>query len=175
MPRRVELHIWDAWQPRRVVPTRWDELLEIEPARTATSRSRATPSGRALEVTATVKAGSPGVIVAQGGSAHGYALLIDKQHHLVFCFRRNGKLTRVVSPDRLPDGTLGLGARLDRQGGLQISIAGKVVARGKAAGPLTALPADGLQVGRDTGGSVGNYVTPNPFAGVIERVVIQLP
>ena len=132
-------------------------------------------SGRALEVTATVKAGSPGVIVAQGGSAHGYALLIDKQHHLVFCFRRNGKLTRVVSPDRLPDGTLRLGARLDRQGGLQISIAGKVVARGKAAGPLTALPADGLQVGRDTGGSVGNYVTPNPFAGVIERVVIQLP
>ena len=114
------------------------------------------------------------MIVAQGGSAHGYALLINKQHHLVFCFRRNGKLTQVVSPDRLPSGTIGVAAQVDAEGGLQISIAGQSVARGKAAGPLTALPADGLQVGRDTGGSVGNYAVPNAYGGEIKQVTIQL-
>ena len=131
-------------------------------------------SRRALRVTATVAAAAPGVIVAQGGSAHGYALLVDADRRLVFCFRRNGVLTQLTSPQNLPAGKLVLAGQVQTDGSLELAINGRTVARGKAAGPLTALPADGLQVGRDTGGSVGNYKTPNPYQGKIVRVTLEL-
>jgi hypothetical protein len=45
---------------------------------------------------------------------------------------------------------------------------------GELPGGVLSQPADGLQVGRDDGGRVGEYTGPSPFAGQIESIQLKL-
>jgi hypothetical protein len=114
-----------------------------------------------------------GVIVAQGGAAEGYSLYM-KEGKPAFAVRRQSELVTAISKDALPQGPAHLTGVLARDGTITLSVEGKVVATAKGTGTLTKMPVDGLQVGRDAAGAVGDYQTPFPFAGEIGEVKIRL-
>ncbi len=132
-------------------------------------------AGRPLKVEATVNAGerSRGVIVAQGGSAFGYALFLDETSRPVFAKRDGGKLSVVRGPTTM-GGKHRIGGSIAHDGEMILSVDGTTIGRKKGPGPISMMPADGLQVGSDAGGAVGNYQTPNPFSGTIESVIVEL-
>lgn len=113
-----------------------------------------------------------GVLVAQGGSALGYALyLADGRLH--FTVRSRAKVI-TASTASVVTGAHTAVARLDAKGALTLTLDGQPSANANASGPVGAMPVDGLDVGADTGGAVGPYRGPNPFGGTIESVLIEL-
>ena len=144
-------------------------------AKTRLPRDGGVPNVMRRGFTATVeiqKTGN-GVLVGQGGTAHGYALFIRKGKP-VFAFRRNNKLTEVVGTKALGEGPVRVAGRVDAKGALQLLVDGKLVGSGQAAGTLTQVPQDGLEVGRDNNGNVGRYESPNPFTGTIDSASLTL-
>jgi len=131
-------------------------------------------ANRPFTVTATIAAKGPnGVIVAQGGSSLGYALYL-KSGRLTFATRHNGKSTIVAAQGKLPSGPVSVAGRLAIDGTVTLEVAGKRVASGKAPGPIPGQPIDGLEVGADKKGTVGDYEAPNAFSGTIEKVHLKL-
>jgi len=49
-----------------------------------------------------------------------------------------------------------------------------LLAEGKVPGLVPTQPVDGLQVGRDLAGNVGEYVGPFAFNGAISSVILEL-
>jgi hypothetical protein len=129
-------------------------------------------ANRGIVITATVEAADQdGVIVAQGGLAHGYTLYVQ-DGELFFAARRSQTLTTV------PGGKLGAGrhtitANWAKTGDLALAVDGGQPITAKAAGAILVTPTDGLDVGNDRYAAVGPYATPNPFGGVIERVSLR--
>lgn len=112
-----------------------------------------------------------GVVVAQGGSSHGWALYLkDDLAH--FTVRRNGvlKTLRTAQPIRITDFILS--AELHADGELQLEVGGTGVptqqASGAGPGLLSEMPGEGLEVGRDEGGAVGDYATPFALEAKLE-------
>ncbi len=128
---------------------------------------------RGFTITAEFDAtGLDGVIVAQGGSRHGYALCL--QHgKMTFMTRVSGTLTS-VSGDVTLTGPHTAVAELATDGTIILQVDGKQVGQGKATSAVTMMPTDGLDVGEDTGGLVGNYSKTNSFPGTIKSVSIEL-
>jgi hypothetical protein len=129
-------------------------------------------ANRGIVITATVEAADQdGVIVAQGGLAHGYTLYVQ-DGELFFGARRAQTLTTV------PGGKLGAGrhtitANWTKTGELGLTVDGGPPVIAKAAGAITVTPTDGLDVGADRYAAVGPYATPNTFGGTIERVSLK--
>ncbi len=129
-------------------------------------------ANRPLVISAEIDSGAgDGVIVAQGGTANGYALYVENGK-LAFALRTARQITVVSAPDPLDRGQLKLQAQLAQDGRVTLSVNGKQVADGTAPGLIPAQPARGLTVGSDTG-PVGNYGRPNTFPGKITRVRVQ--
>ncbi|MED5448515.1 MAG: arylsulfatase [Planctomycetota bacterium] len=128
--------------------------------------------GRGFTVSVTIKQPGDGVLVGHGGTAHGWSLWI-KSGKPVFSFRRNSKLTELKSPDVLGKART-VSARVGTDGSLVLLVGDREVARGKAAGALTQVPQDGLEVGQDLNGAVGGYKAPNRFNGQVAEVTIRL-
>ena len=129
-------------------------------------------AGRTLTINATFQSQQQdGVIVAQGGLAHGYALYVQ-DGELFFAMRRNNALT-TVSGGKIGDGRHRVTATLTKGGELGVALDGRPPATTKAAGPIALAPADGLDVGADRGASVGPYAPPNSFGGTIEAVSLK--
>ncbi len=130
-------------------------------------------AGRAITITAKFDAQKPdGVIVAQGGTAQGYTLYLDKGK-LTFLVRISGETTSIATAEPITGAHTAV-ARLQRTGALSLVLDGKSVAEGKAPGAIPSMPVDGLDVGSDTAGLVGPYSQDNKFAGAIESVVVEL-
>jgi arylsulfatase A-like enzyme len=119
------------------------------------------------------RAGTDGVLVAQGGSAEGFSLYV-KDGILTFATRRGGKLFKVSTDSKVSDTITSIEARLSKTGEVTLTANGKSVATGTVADGLPRHPIDGLQVGSDEGGFVGEYNTPFPFNGKIGSVTIDL-
>jgi len=130
-------------------------------------------AGKAVRVSATATVRGDGVLVAQGGSSLGWSLYV-KDGHLTFATRHGGKLTVAQAKEPLGRGRVEAGAHLARDGTITVEVAGKEAARAKAPGPIPEMPLDGLEVGRDNKGAVGDYDEPNPLKGKVETVVIDL-
>ncbi len=129
---------------------------------------------RDVEISAQLGARSgDGVLVAQGGSQDGLALYVSAGK-LAVALRSDGKLTTLTAPDALPAGPIQVGATLSKTGALTLRVAGKTVAQGQAPKPLLMMPTDGLQVGRDEAGQVGNYTRDNAFQGDLQKVIVEL-
>jgi arylsulfatase len=128
---------------------------------------------RPFEITAaiTVPAKAAGVIIAQGGAAHGYALHAG-DGKLRFTLRRKNQATTIERP--LPEGPHTAFATLDAEGRLTLKIDETGEPTQSPPGPLLRQPADGLQVGRDEGGLVGDYPDASPFNGTITKVTLTL-
>ena len=130
--------------------------------------------GKAFTVTADItETASDGVIVAQGGSADGFALYV-KDSKLTFATRHSGTLAKVVATDKLPWAAAQITVSLAADGAVTISVDGEPFARGKVSGPLTRMPIDGLQVGSDLKGAVGEYEVPFAYKGKIKCVTLQI-
>jgi len=129
--------------------------------------------GRGFTLTTDFDAkGDSGVIVAHGGVAHGYALYLAKGK-LTFLIRAGGEVGRITTSEAVT-GTHTAVAKLTAEGALTLKLDGKLVAEGKAPKALTAMPVDGLDVGSDSGGLVGDYSEANAFAGNVKSVSIEL-
>jgi arylsulfatase len=122
------------------------------------------------EITETAR---DGVLIAQGGTAEGFSLYF-KDAKPSFALRRGGKLTIAASSEALAAGSARLTAELAADGAMTLSANGRVLATAKAEGTLNRLPQDGLQVGRDANGAVGDYTAPFAFGGKIGRVIVEV-
>lgn len=119
------------------------------------------------------KTGTDGVLVAHGGTAEGYSLYL-KDGILNFVTRRSGRLFKVAAREELPESTTRVEARLSKSGEVTLMANDQPVASGHIAEGNPRHPIDGLQVGSDEGGFVGEYTNPFPFTGQIGSVAIDL-
>ncbi|MBC8352027.1 MAG: sulfatase-like hydrolase/transferase [Planctomycetes bacterium] len=122
----------------------------------------------AVEITAN---GSDGAIVAQGGSANGFALYVQNGK-LNVSFRVRGEETRVTSDLVLPSGRIVAAATLANDGKVTLLISDKQVGTGKASSTIPNQPGDGLEVGRDVKSPVGPYEAPFAWSGTIHEVKV---
>jgi arylsulfatase len=127
---------------------------------------------RGFRIAATIDVEKPeGVIVAQGGTAHGYALYLE-QGKLTFVVRSEGKAVPIAATTDMK-GSHAVLAQLKPNGTMQLSVDGQAVGEGKSE-LLAKMPTDGLDVGSDDGGLVGTYGERNEFGGTIRSLLIEL-
>ena len=130
--------------------------------------------GKGFTVEARVVAGGKdGVIVAQGGTNHGWSLHIW-EGTLRFVTRHDGKLTMVADEKPFPKSAAVVVAELAKDGKVTLKIDGAMVAQGKTPGTMRDMPLDGLEVGEDRNGAVGRYPADKKFAGKVDTVKLQL-
>jgi arylsulfatase len=141
----------------------------------ALSGARAPDSGgKAISIVAKVEQPGDGVIVAQGGAAHGFSLYV-KDGVLTFGVRITNELHVVAATEKLAAaGASEVGVKLARDGTVAITVNGKAAGGGEMPGVLARTPVDGLSVGSDTKAAVGDYEAPFEFKGKVGEVVVSL-
>jgi hypothetical protein len=130
---------------------------------------------RAFSVKATVSPDGPdasGVIVAQGGVTHGWSLYL-LNGEVCFATTHQGQRTVIRSGQKM-SGETTISASLDVQGVAKLFIGDKEVKVAHVPGLLVQQPLDGLQVGQDTKGAVGNYEAPFELQGRVATVRIEI-
>jgi hypothetical protein len=128
------------------------------------------PTGKAIAVEAWVKADRPsGVIVAHGGPTHGYALVL-KAGKPQWIFRVAQKAFVVAGGQRITGNWTHLVGQVTADKKMQLFVNGKLAASGTVDDLIPAEPAQSLQIGADSGTSVGSYTAPNGFTGLIDNV-----
>lgn len=123
---------------------------------------------RGLTVSARVDAEGDGAIIAQGGVAHGWALYL-RDGKLHFVTTVNGQRHVVRSADAVR-GEHVVSAVLSKDATVELRVDGKVVGSAAKIALLTEQPLDGLQVGCDLNGNVGDYAVPFRFQGKVAEV-----
>ena len=130
-------------------------------------------ANRGFVVTAQVESTGPnGVIVAQGGKANGYALLLQ-DGKLTFALRTGGELNTTGAEQALPAGSHKVQARVAADGKVTLSVDGAEVASGKPAALIKRQPKEGLTIGSDGKAPVGDYEAPHAFSGKVENVKVE--
>ena len=130
------------------------------------------PTGKPVTVEAWVKAEKPnGVVLARGGPAHGYVLMLKKG---VPCFgiRSDSKPFAVSAKQKAVGKWVHLAGVLTADKKLQIYVDGKLAGTAEAGGLIISDPAQTLQVGADAGRGEGilDYASPCALTGAIEEV-----
>jgi arylsulfatase len=128
---------------------------------------------RGFKITINANIAGDGVIAAQGGSNHGWALYV-KQGTLRFATTRSGKQT-IVDTETAIEGQVAIETQLKKSGQLTITVNGKSVSDIMTDGCLTDQPLEPLEVGSDSEGVVGKYEQPFPLKGKVEKLVIDIP
>jgi arylsulfatase len=179
--RRANVLPW-IWKPQYGQPDSPDDAPKMSPARRfelmagddleGGNRPNIVSRGFTVNVRLDGPAES-GVLVAQGGTVNGFALYC-KDGTLHWAIRRERELHEITAPLAALGSAQKITASLARDGSLRLAAGGRDLAAGKAPGLLPKLPVDGLQVGRDLKGAVGDYTSPFPFQGKIEAVVLEL-
>ena len=132
------------------------------------------PAGKPITIEAWVTATKPnGVIVARGGPAEGFALILDEGTPS-FVVRSESKLTSVKGPNRIVGGWHHVVGVLTENKQMRLFVDGQRVGEVTASGLLTKDPAQGMEIGVDAASAVGEYETPNSFAGIIDEVRFYL-
>ena len=109
------------------------------------------------------------MIVARGGPAEGFALILEEGKPK-FHVRTGGELATVTGPKRIVGGWHHVVGVLTADKQMRLYVDGERVGEGTAPGLLTKDPAQGLEIGDDAQGAVGDYQSPNPFGGIIDEV-----
>jgi arylsulfatase len=162
---------WAAWAARCHVDSA--DGAERKKAAAESRPSPETPqiANRPIRVQCEVEPQGPsGVILAQGGRQHGYALHLEDGCP-VFSVRINAQVVSVKAPPA-PKGRFALEATLAKDGAMRLWINGKEVARGNAPGLIPVQPQDELSVGEDSRTAVGDYQAPHPLKGKVENVKV---
>lgn len=129
------------------------------------------PQGTPLTVEAWALAKQPdGVVLARGGSAQGYTLLV-RDGKPRFAVRINDEVTAVSADEQLTGRWVHLAGVLTEEHELQVYIDGRLSATAQAPS-LLGSPGQDTQVGADRGTGVGEYESPFAFTGLIDEVSI---
>ena len=128
--------------------------------------------GRGFKLTAKLSTVKDGVIAAQGGVTHGWALYIQESK-LCFATTTNGTRTVIRSKEILVDGGIAA-VTLTKDGEVSLAWNNQTVASGSLNSLLADQPLDGLQIGQDRNGNVGNYKSPFVYPGTITNPAIKL-
>jgi outer membrane protein assembly factor BamB len=130
------------------------------------------PTGKAIVVEAWINAERPnGTVVAHGGPADGYALVLrDGQPR--FVVRRNGDLFPATAKTKIVGKWTHVVGMLTPDKQVKIYVNGKLEKSSKAAGLLEKNPVQSLEIGADDGSAVGQYRSPYAFRGVIDQVKV---
>lgn len=163
---------WERWA-RRVGAEPFDKPDAARPRETIPEELESPAIANAvITVSAEVETrpgATTGVILAQGGVEHGWALhLIDGR--FAFDVRVNGRVTRIVSSER-SNGKVRAGASLTPEV-MTLSVNGAEVARKPSPGLIPVNPKDELSRGHDIRTAAGDYDSPNPFKGEIRQVKV---
>lgn len=113
-----------------------------------------------------------GVVVAQGGREHGYAVHVNNGK-VAFDVRVNGLVTRIESGGKLAE-SCEIEARLDSEK-MQLYVDKQLVASGPSPGLIPVQPKDSLSVGFDDLSAAGDYDAPNPLHGVVQSLQVRVP
>ena len=140
-------------------------------AESPTAADTPTIANRELLIRAEIESPSPrGVVLAQGGREHGYAL------HFVegrpsFDVRIGGKVTRLLATEAA-HGSVKLEATLTKVH-LTLAVNGHPAGEIDSPGLIPVQPKDGLSLGRDELSAAGDYEAPNPFGGTLVRIRVE--
>ena len=128
------------------------------------------PTGKPVAVEAWVKAEKPsGVIVARGGPANGFALVLQRGRP-AFSWRSKEKLYRVSSNTGIVGRWVHLAGVLTPEKKLQLFINGELVGEKENVPFIDAEPIQGMGIGQDDMSPVGEYQSPFYFTGTIDEV-----
>lgn len=162
---------WEAW---------WKEVTGEEPPKPTAARSgpgRGRTAGRSTEfdtpqiaerplsiVVEGVAESPQGVVLAQGGNQHGFAVhFVNGQP--AFDVRISGRVTRIV-------GAKPAGKRFRLQAVLgtkfmSLKVDDQAATSSASPGLIPVQPLDEFCIGLDTASAAGNYQSPNPFNGSV--------
>ena len=121
----------------------------------------------------TTSDGSDGVIVAQGGSAAGWALYLQDER-LKFTTRVRGQETTFeTDPPAVSEPTT-ISALLSEDGAMRMHVGQELQQVVMAPSVIPNAPGDGLDVGRDRKSPVGTYQSPFPWSGEVHKVTVAV-
>jgi outer membrane protein assembly factor BamB len=128
------------------------------------------PTGKAVTVEAWVRTDKPdGVVIARGGPAQGYALII-KGGRPQFIIRADNKISLVAAKQKVTGRWTHLTGMLTKDKKLKIYVDGKCAASAEAGGLIGSDPVQGTEIGADAKGSVGDYEFPLRLSGSVDEV-----
>lgn len=128
---------------------------------------------KAFEVEVQLEKQGDGILVAQGGDAHGWNLFMNKGF-AQFTVRLGGKVEKVKASEKLHKSDLKLSAKLDSKGRVNLYSGDRKIGSGTVSGLIKEMPGDGLQVGLDEGSMVGVDEESFAFDGKIKKVRIKI-
>ncbi len=127
------------------------------------------PADKPITVEAWMTTTQPnGVVIARGGPTEGFALSIQNGVPR-FHIRVGGNLTTASAKQRVIGGWHHLVGVLGEDKSMKLYVDGELAGEATAPSLLARDPAQGMEVGTDLGGSVGDYDNPD-FTGVIDEV-----
>jgi outer membrane protein assembly factor BamB len=127
------------------------------------------PAQSAVVVEAWIKPDAPnGVIASHGGPQNGYALVLNNRRP-AWVVRAEGEATQVEAKEQLGKGWQHVVGMLKKNKALEVYVNGELAAEGKATALIPQEPKQPLEIGSDSGGSVGNYDADYNFAGGIDE------
>lgn len=130
-------------------------------------------ANRQIHATVDAEIRGDGVLVAQGGVTHGWAIYIQSGE-LKFATTVGGKRS-VSATGARPMGRVKVDLQWNKSGLLTVRVGEEVVFEKKhGAGLLREQPLDGLEVGADLNGEVGDYATPFTLQGKVHQVVVEV-
>ena len=174
---------WEAWAiEAKAKPWPWNrkkssfskkKVFNLEPDANLPSGVAPMVAKKAFEVEIQIGKQGNGILVAQGGDAHGWALSIENKV-LRFFVRLNGKMESVDADQKLGDKEMKIQAMLHASGEVELYAGKRKLGRGMVSSLVKEMPQDGLQMGRDEGGRVGEYKDAFAFDGEIKKGRIKI-
>ena len=128
---------------------------------------------KAFEVEVQIEKQGDGVLVAQGGDTHGWVLFL-KNDFPHFALTLGGKIETIIGNEKLTLKDGKVLAKLNSDGKVELFSGKRKLGSGKVSSLVKEMPIDGLQVGRDEGGTVGDYKDEFAFDGKIKKVRIKI-
>ncbi len=130
------------------------------------------PSNKPITIETWILAdGREGVILAHGGPQNGYALTLQ-EGEATFHVRSNKTLSTASSKVPVSEGWHHLAAVLDTDKSMRIYVDGRQEGEAIASALIPDRPKQALEIGQDSGGSVGNYPDTFGFAGLIDELAL---
>ncbi|TWT74239.1 sulfatase-like hydrolase/transferase [Allorhodopirellula solitaria] len=164
-PERLEAMIdaWEEWATR--VGVTWADYDQSKQAASTQAIEFPQIAQCVLELHAEVRSAAPaGVVMAQGGNQHGYAIhFVDG--HPAFDVRIDGQVQRLMSEIQVK-GRVKLDATLTAYA-MTLAVNGGEPITAPSPGLIPAQPIDGLSVGWDDQSAAGDYQSPNAFRGKV--------
>ena len=128
------------------------------------------PTGKPLTIEAWVNSGNgKGVVLAHGGPAQGYALVLQ-QGKPVFHVRSADNLSTLAAKGKTAGRWVHLAAVLTKDKVMRVYIDGQKAAEGEAEALVAGYPAQGMEIGGDDISPVATYKSPFGFNGKIDEV-----